>query len=210
MTCVFPAHEIFKQHYPRVIRAALVAAVVIHLGVFAFAPPMEFRPYRDPEPPDPPMVVLADLISDDLLRADPMVAPTDPVTPQPAPDPYPVVPPEPPIPFLEPGEGAGPVVRKPEPSPFIAVDRLPEPVGLLAPRYPGLAREAGIEGLVWIIALIGENGRVLEARVKKSHVTPSMERAALEAVLKARFKPALQGVTPVRARVVIPIHFRLH
>ncbi len=37
-----------------------------------------------------------------------------------------------------------------------------------------------------------------------------MEKAALEAAKKCRFRPAKQRTVPVKAHVMIPFHFQLH
>jgi TonB family protein len=41
-------------------------------------------------------------------------------------------------------------------------------------------------------------------------VTPAMEKAAMEAAKQFLFKPAKQRTVPVKARMAIPIRFKLH
>lgn len=75
------------------------------------------------------------------------------------------------------------------------------------PKYPGIARSAGIEGTVVLEALIDEKGRVQELTIKKG--TPVLARAAVDAVKQWRYQPYLFENTPVRATAEISIRFRL-
>lgn len=212
MTCTFPANELFKRHYPRVVRAALFLAIVIHMMLFAFAPPIEFKPYRDTEPPDPPVVVDTELIDDAVARKEVAEEPADPKPPAPAPTPKPRPDVDKDPPFREPDDDGHRVgIPRPRRSPEYrpVPDRLPEPLDPPRAGYPRLAREAGIEGVVVIKALVGADGRVKEVSVEKSNVTRSMEEAAMRAVRQCLFSPALQGLTPVAVQVFIPFEFRL-
>ncbi|MCP4247324.1 MAG: TonB family protein, partial [bacterium] len=55
-----------------------------------------------------------------------------------------------------------------------------------------------------------KEGKVVDATVVASDVTPAMERAALAAARKCTFKPAEQQGKPVKVAVVIPFEFRLN
>lgn len=210
MTFILTAHQILKRHYSRTVKLSLLLAIVVHLCIFAFSQPVEFKPYRFPQPPDPPIVVDLQEVSGVILpdRPEEIADPVD--KPEPAVEPKPSEPDDP-IPYLgldDPGTVAR-GVRPPEPEPFVAFDHRPVPIDLKVPSYPELAREAGIEGKVWVLILIDEYGKVLDARIRRSEVTPAMEREALRAARLSLFEPALQGVRPVRARIVIPFEFRL-
>jgi periplasmic protein TonB len=50
---------------------------------------------------------------------------------------------------------------------------------------------------------------VLSVQVYESSGTASLDKAALEAVLAARFQPARQDGKPVSIRAIIPVTFRL-
>lgn len=93
------------------------------------------------------------------------------------------------------------------PTVFLFVEVPPELVSLTIPPYPELAREAGVEGIVHVEVLVGEDGLVRDAVVKQG--LPLLNEAALEAASTAVFKPAQQSGQPVRTRVVIPIEFSL-
>lgn len=77
------------------------------------------------------------------------------------------------------------------------------------PEYPNLERQAGIEGTVLVKVVVGREGKVLDAQVVKSNVTPNMDHAAVLAAKKCRFEPAKNGNLPVPSTVVIPFDFRL-
>jgi protein TonB len=90
----------------------------------------------------------------------------------------------------------------------VGVSKPPEPLVKVAPTYPKVAREAGIEGTVVVIALVDTQGRVAKAQVHES--IAMLDVAALSAVRKWTFKPALtvEG-SPIEARVLVPVTFTL-
>ena len=75
-------------------------------------------------------------------------------------------------------------------------------------RYPRLAQRRGIEGQVVIELNIGADGKLLRASVKKSGGN-GFDEAALEAVRKAKFRPAMHNGRPTACIVLLPIHFTL-
>ncbi len=86
-------------------------------------------------------------------------------------------------------------------------DEAPVLLSYVAPVYPAIVRDAGIDGTVMVRVLVDLNGKVKDARVVEG---PAVLRdAALTSARTALFKPALQGVHPVEVWVVIPITFSL-
>ncbi|HEX6791081.1 MAG TPA: energy transducer TonB, partial [Candidatus Krumholzibacteria bacterium] len=75
------------------------------------------------------------------------------------------------------------------------------------PVYPSIVRDAGIDGTVNVRVLVGVNGKVKNPYVVDG--PPALHEAALASARTAVFKPALQGVHPVEAWVVIPVTFQL-
>jgi periplasmic protein TonB len=75
--------------------------------------------------------------------------------------------------------------------------------------YPMNAQRTGIEGSVTLSALIGEDGRVLQVDIDK-HAHPWLDQAAVEAMMKMRFTPALQGKEPVKVWYTQTIQFKLN
>ncbi|CAN5532876.1 hypothetical protein BH23BAC4_BH23BAC4_03390 [soil metagenome] len=75
-------------------------------------------------------------------------------------------------------------------------------------RYPESARRAGIQGQVWVGFLVSPNGRVIDALATRT-VEPSLDRAAVRAVQRARFRPGRVYGVPTWVRFTLPITFRL-
>jgi TonB family protein len=87
------------------------------------------------------------------------------------------------------------------------IETLPEAVFRVAPEYPDLAREAGIEGTVVVQVLVGADGRVKGDRVVKS--IPALDAAAVAAVEQWKFRPATSGGQRVAVWVAVPVRFSL-
>ncbi|KPL01093.1 MAG: hypothetical protein AMJ91_01725 [candidate division Zixibacteria bacterium SM23_73_3] len=98
----------------------------------------------------------------------------------------------------------------PPPEEFVPYDEAPVQLNEIAYEYPRLAREAGIEGTVWIKALVDKKGNVRDARVfKPSGSSAGFEDVAKEGAYKIKYKPAISNNQPVAVWVVYPVHFTL-
>ncbi len=86
------------------------------------------------------------------------------------------------------------------------VDENPLPLKTPPPDYPVELRRQGISGLVAVVIVIDEDGKVIEAEVSKSS-DPGFEESALAAVRKWRFKPAKVEGAAVKVRVTLPMKF---
>ena len=75
--------------------------------------------------------------------------------------------------------------------------------------YPRWALEQGIEGRVVVRMLVDEKGRVVEAHVSRTSGYASLDEAALEAVKRYRFLPALKDGVPVKRWVEQEFLFRI-
>jgi len=100
-----------------------------------------------------------------------------------------------------------------EPTYFVAVEEMPEPIGGIKGIqekivYPEIAKRAGVEGKVYVLAFVDQTGMVTKAQVIKG-IGAGCDEAALDAVLKTRFKPGKQRGKPVNVQVSIPIIFKL-
>jgi len=96
---------------------------------------------------------------------------------------------------------------------YIAVEEMPEPIGGIKAimeniSYPEEAKENNIEGKVYVLAYINEEGLVEKSKIIKS-VNPLLDKAATDAVKKVKFSPGKQDGTPVKVEVAIPIIFKL-
>jgi protein TonB len=202
------ANQKFKAGYNRYLRNSLYATLVIHFVGVYFSPPFEFKPYvlkeqefivietaEDFELPPPPKEIDQPVVpiaaeEGEEVDEDTEIAPT-------SFDRIENLPPPPP----PPSESA---------SEFYAFDEPPVLVRYVPPTYPALARQAGIEGTVLLRVVVGTDGKVENASVIQSDVTPAMEKAAIAAARKFLFKPAKQRTVPVRASMAVPIRFKLH
>ncbi len=93
---------------------------------------------------------------------------------------------------------------------FIILERHPELVYQHKPEYPRFARDAGLEGTVWIAVLVDIDGSVADARVYKSSNFTSLDQSALEAAYKNRFTPAIQSGKPIRVWAAYQVQFVLN
>ncbi len=101
-----------------------------------------------------------------------------------------------------------------EPTYFVAVEEMPEPIGGIKAIqekivYPEIAKRAGVEGKVYILAFVDESGNVTKANILKG-IGAGCDEAALNAVLKTKFKPGKQRGKPVNVQVSIPVIFKLN
>lgn len=98
----------------------------------------------------------------------------------------------------------------PTPDEFVAVEQVPVEVYNETPVYPEMAERAGIEGVVWVRALVDKEGRVRDAIIQKASGTNAgFEDAALEAAHKNRYKPAIQNGRPIPVWVSYRVVFEL-
>lgn len=203
------SNDRLREHYSTYIRFSFLAAVAIHLCIFYFSPQFEFQPYTMTFEEPWEVVPLPDEI-----RIDPPPPPVKhpPVEIEPAADGAAttdaVIPQN--IPYgndiIFPTIGTGTVPSEP----YYYFDEPPALVRFVNPIYPELARQAGMEGSVLLSVLVGTDGSPIEIKVLRSDVTPAMEKAAIAAARLFQFKPATQNTNPVRARISIPIVFRLN
>ena len=100
-----------------------------------------------------------------------------------------------------------------EPTYFVAVEEMPAPIGGIKAIqekivYPEIAKRAGVEGKVYVLAFVNEQGEVTKAQIIKG-IGAGCDEAALDAVLKTKFTPGKQRGKPVKVQVSIPIIFKL-
>ena len=92
---------------------------------------------------------------------------------------------------------------------FIPYDDPPVAMSPIRPKYPEIAQEAGIEGVVVVQAIIDEKGRVKETLILKGVPNTGLDEAAMEAIRKTKFRPAKQRERAVGVWISIPVNFRL-
>ena len=88
------------------------------------------------------------------------------------------------------------------------LEKRPEPVSQVAPTYPEALRKAKVEGVVTLIFVLDETGRVEDPRVENSS-RPEFEKPALDAIRKWRFSPGQKDGQAVRTYIRVPLRFRV-
>lgn len=202
------ANERFKRSFGRVFWAALILAVASHFALFKLFPTLEAEDISTPEPepryispppadlPPPPQElqrprppVPTDMeISDVTARTtlDDYVDLRPPVIDQP----------------LESTPGFVPYTVKPElRSPAAALTIVEE-------AYPDILKRAGVGGSVRVRARVDTLGRVVDAEILTGSGVPLLDEAALIAVRRFEFTPALNRDRKVSVWVSQSITFR--
>ncbi|MEW5923608.1 MAG: energy transducer TonB [Candidatus Zixiibacteriota bacterium] len=99
--------------------------------------------------------------------------------------------------------------KYPSPDEFIKVDSMPQMIENVPPIYPAAEKEARVEGIVVIKALVGKDGSVVKAMVAQSSHNDALDKSAVEAALKNKFKPAKLENKPVAVWVSYKVVFDL-
>ncbi len=87
------------------------------------------------------------------------------------------------------------------------VIKVPVKVRHVPPIYPAIAQQARVEGVVIIEAVVGVDGRVIEAKVLRSK--PLLDEAALVAVRQWEFTPTTLNGVPVPVIMTVTVNFTL-
>jgi len=100
-----------------------------------------------------------------------------------------------------------------EPVYFVAVEEMPYPIGgvqaiLNLVKYPEIARRAGIEGKVYVLAYVNEVGTVTKTEILKG-IGGGCDEAAEYAVKRTKFSPGKQRGKSVKVKVMVPVVFKL-
>jgi len=211
-----------NRAYPRSLALAVAAAALLHLLAALVVPPFRPRPYRLRERP----VEVVELAPEYVLpRRPPPIARPEPPGPSPADRPLdrPAAPaaeeagadaPGRFDPFAAPSSdggggapGGGPGGGGPGVG--IAYDTPPEAVQTEPPLFPEEARRAGWSGTIHVRISVDTAGRVTAVAAEDGAGQPAVQRAALEAARRWRFRPARRNGVPVAAEVVVPFRFDL-
>lgn len=78
----------------------------------------------------------------------------------------------------------------------------------VAPSYPVDAKQAGVQGLVVLAAVIGKDGNVQSLKVLNSP-SPVLSQAAMDAVKQWKYRPFMLNGTPVEVDTQITVNFTL-
>jgi protein TonB len=77
----------------------------------------------------------------------------------------------------------------------------------IEPTYPPVARQARIQGVVVLIAVIDKDGNIQNLQVVSGH--PMLAPAAIEAVKQWRYKPFLLDGQPLEVETTVTVTFQL-
>jgi len=110
------------------------------------------------------------------------------------------------------GETVNPLPPPPKPAPSTRPPRVSHMmegnlIRRVQPDYPLLAKQARIQGVVVLRAVIGRGGRIENLQVLSGH--PMLVQAALEAVRQWRYRPYILNDEPVEVETQITINFTL-
>ena len=89
------------------------------------------------------------------------------------------------------------------------LDSPPMPVNRLPPVYPAALLGKGLGGRVVVTCQVDATGQVSSARIRQSSGHPELDKAALAAVGKWKFKPGTKGGRPIQATLNIPFNFEV-
>lgn len=89
------------------------------------------------------------------------------------------------------------------------LDQPPRASSKFPPRYPPSLLKRKQDGRVIVRAMVDENGSVGEVTIKESSGHSEMDQAAMSAIKRWRYKPAIKGGRKVRAPVVQPFNFKV-
>ncbi|WP_157778576.1 energy transducer TonB [Massilia violaceinigra] len=79
-----------------------------------------------------------------------------------------------------------------------------------SPQYPKGSLRNGEEGVVNIAFQVAENGQVIDPRIMKSSGFETLDKAAIGALLKCRFAPAVMFGVPIRKWLGTGYNFVIH
>jgi protein TonB len=97
----------------------------------------------------------------------------------------------------------------PPPEPALAAQGNPVPVSSPAPRYPAEAMRRRESGAVLVRVDVGPDGVPTSTSLVQSSGSRSLDKAALDAVRRWRFRPAVVDGRATVGSVVVPIEFNL-
>jgi protein TonB len=93
---------------------------------------------------------------------------------------------------------------------FVAVEIQPEMIYEHRSPYPKFAKSAGLEGVIWVKALVDEEGNVMKAIIAKECGVASLDELAVKDAYEYKYKPAIQNGRPTKVWVAYKVEYKLH
>lgn len=177
---------------------AVIYAVAVSLGIVE-APVIE----------EPMEAVIIDTQIEEpkpVVPETPKVAKTQPTVDVPPPE-VPVI--QPPVETAISIPPAPPAVTEPAPGPAVAESRSLQVTRRIDPIYPPASRRMDEQGAVRLRVLVDERGRPQEVQVAKSSGFPRLDEAAVIAVERWVFAPAMQDAVAVPTWTQVSVVFQL-
>ncbi|MDD9316929.1 energy transducer TonB [Acinetobacter lactucae] len=159
-------------------------------------PPKPEEPKPKEKPPEPPKMVEKVAKVPEPVKQVEKVIPVQKTTPVTQPTKV-ATPAAPSTPSPSPVAAPAPVAAAPTPKPVGVSRGVSEgSAGCEKPEYPREAEMSGEQGTVRIRVLVDTNGKVIEAKVKKSSGSRILDKAATKAYSLCTFKPAMKDGVP--------------
>ena len=89
------------------------------------------------------------------------------------------------------------------------MDTPASPVSKTPPTYPSSLLSKGIGGRVLVNCTVDDTGRVTGTSIKQSSGHPDLDKAAVNAVNKWKFKPATKAGRKLKASCIVPFNFEV-
>ena len=165
-------------------------------------PPKPEEPKPKEKPPEPPkMVEKVAKVPEPPKQVEKVVTPVQKTTPIAQPTkvatPAPAALAAPSAPSPSPVAAPAPAAAAPAPKPAGVTRGVSEgSAGCEKPEYPREAEMSGEQGTVRIRVLVDTNGKVIEAKIKKSSGSRILDKAATKAYSLCTFKPAMKDGVP--------------
>ena len=88
-------------------------------------------------------------------------------------------------------------------------DSPPTPISKLPPTYPSALLSKGVGGRVMISCVIDASGQVASSTIKQSSGYSELDKAALVAVARWKFKPAVKEGRSIKSTCSVPFNFEV-
>ena len=88
----------------------------------------------------------------------------------------------------------------------VLVDVPPKTLKTVTPIYPAIAKSRRVKGMVLVNALVGSNGKVIQALTLRGELT--LRQAAVNCVEKWEFTPAIRDGKPVKCWKAVTVSFQ--
>jgi periplasmic protein TonB len=204
----------FKQSYKKILEISMLFALMLMIVMF-----QAFKRFDQKSSiiQEKEIVINVDEIplTEQIKRPPPPARPSVPIPTEDEDVPEDLTIDETEIDFNEEPPPAPPPPKEAEETPFfVPYDSRPEIIGGMAEvkkylKYPEIARRAGVAGTVFVQVLVDIQGNVIDTKVIKSLGNNGCDEAAIIALKKVKWKPALQRDKPVQVWIGIPVVFQL-